>query len=286
MRSFYLLSCLLVSALGVHAGQQSFLVTPYSLAGWSLVGAELPDVLGRREFSLPADAQLQRSLLEKQVALQTDSRPAIGEAAGDWPVLELGDTALVFSRSGATGRLLLVLGEQAPRELPIVFALDAEGRSVDLLAIGFARHGNAITVSAPGQVLHFTAKPTVADQSMGIVVSAGATLPWRFRRLEVTTILEDTGAAGKPAAAVSPALPPAVLRNYHASMPPPGTGFTSSSAIPPSALGAAAGAADGKSVGQAKASGRAILEIYSPSSDRHGRSRAVRAAAASAKAQN
>lgn len=272
MRSFVSFLGFFSLVLALHAGPTTFSATPSTLAGWSVAGAELSAVLGQTELTLPANAQLLRSCRATEVSLQLSTQSVLDGKAESWPVLELGDAALVFVRSGGNGRLVLVLGEQAPRDLPITFALDDKGRSIDALSVGFARSGDVVSVSASGQILKFPAGLISADQSLPIIVSAGAEVPWGFQRLALTVVSVDPVVA-PTAAIVSPSPAPAPANgNFHASAPPPWGGrFTSSASarrmVAPLAATPAAGEA-----------GRRVLEIYTPPAVRQSRAELVRAA--------
>lgn len=274
-----------IAALGLHAGQQTYTVTPYSLAGWTLVGAELPAILGQAELTLPANAQLVRSVVANEIALQAVSRPLIGEAAGDWPVWELGDAALVFHRHEDSGRLLLVLGDQPPQELAFTFALDAEGRSLAPLAVGFARDNAEVRVTLNGLTQTFPAS-AISDTMSDIVVSAGDTQPWAFQRLEVTVVAADPVAAPKTAVA-GPFAPAQVgSENFPAGRPPVGGGPVASFSFGQQGMPPRPEApAGGQTPVSATVARRSGLEVYTPSSVRHGRTKMVRAAV-QAKSQN
>ncbi len=175
---------------GLLSAKQIMSVTPQTLAGWTIVGAEASALAGQPELTLPAGAQLARSFDNGELAVQLKTRPVVGVNESDWPTVELGTTALIFSRNGAVGKLLLSVGGQTPQPLPIEFTLDAQDRSKELLVITLSRQGSSVSVETAGQILQFKVGP---DDSRGleIVASAGASTPWTFQSLTVTRNFDE-----------------------------------------------------------------------------------------------
>ena len=198
MRTRISLFCLFAFLPVLLPAQQTITVTPQSLTGWTITGAD-PQVLAKQsELTLPAGAQLAQTFNATDVSLQVTTSPLIGENAADWPVLELGTTALVFARNGIAGKLLLVIGDNAPQPLPVSFALDADGRSSEPITIALARQGGVISVTFADQTQQFPAAAASALNTE-IVASAAATQSWSFALLEVTPTSVDPVTTPKPA---------------------------------------------------------------------------------------
>lgn len=175
---------------GLLPAQQIIRVTPQTLAGWTIVGTEASALTSQPELTLPAGAQLTRFFDNGELGLQLKTHPVIGLNESDWPTVELGSTALIFSRNGTTGKLLLAVGGQAPQPLPVEFTLDAQDRSKELLVISLSRQGTAVIVETGGQIFQSKVSP---DNSRGleIVASAGASTPWTFQSLEVSKKIDE-----------------------------------------------------------------------------------------------
>ena len=151
----------LILSSDLLSAQQIMNVTPQTLAGWTVVGAEASALASQPELTLPAGVQLARSFDNGELALQLKTRPTIGVNESDWPTVELGSTALIFSRNGAGGKLLLAAGGQAPQPLPIEFTLDTDDRSKELLVITLTLQGSSVSVEGSGQTLQFPVVPLI-----------------------------------------------------------------------------------------------------------------------------
>ena len=188
-------------------------------------------------------------------------------------MLEIGNAALVFTRDGAAGKLALVLGDQAPVDLPVSFPLDAEGRSGEPLTINFTREGSVVTVEAGGQKMAFAADQ-FPGQRLEVVASAGAENSWAFARLEVALpvaeVMAPASGAGSRGSDATNATPSALDRKSDAAKSKPTTSRTGTVAGPdPTGAPATPAATAGKA-------GVSSLEIFTPPSVRHGRADTVR----------
>jgi hypothetical protein len=190
-------------------------------------------------------------------------------------VVELGDAALVLARKGDSGRLFLVLGEQVPRELPVTFALDAEGRSVDAIALDFTRTSSVVSVTALGQTVDFSVSPRLADEPLPMVLSAGGGMAWSIQRLVAKLITADPVVVPKTAVVVAVAVSNAPAGQDHGSAQPVLWDGMPNFATMPKA--SAVGTMNKDVSASAGKSSRNTLEIYTPPSIRQGRSKAIRA---------
>jgi hypothetical protein len=270
MRTTICLFGLLAFSLGVQA-QQTIVVTPQTLIGWTVTGADPQALSQQRVLGLPAGAQLARSFRTTALEIKVTAPPFVGTSADDWPVLEIGDAALLFARGGSTGNLLLVLGDKAPVELPFTFSLDAAGRSVVPLTVIFSRQGAAVHVGLADQTLEFSAGPA-ANSGLEVVASAGRADAWELQNLVVTVAapLVSGSTDGQSAdASRTEATPSNLLTQAR----PDSSGIDPLAKVTAPAGGpVAAGPASGASTRPA------TLEIFTPPAVRRGRADAIRAA--------
>ncbi len=163
--------------------QQFVIVTPKTFAGWMVAGTDHTVAPELNELTLPASAQAAHSFDSSAVTIKLTSNPVVGTTAADWPVLEIGNCDLVFSRSEAGGKLTLIIGGDQPIDLPFIYALDGAGRSTEPLALEFSRQGSIATVTVAGKIQQFSGLPV--EQKLDVVASSGATQAWDFKLLEV-----------------------------------------------------------------------------------------------------
>lgn len=172
-------------ALSLRSAPQTIKVVPSSLTGWIVTGTARTVLAAQPKLELPAGAQLSRQFNSPDLLLRATIQPLVGAESADWPVMEIGSAALLIARDGSYGKLWLVVADDAPVELPVTFALDAEGRAVAPLTVIFASRNSVLTVEAAGKTLNY---PMTVAQSADpeLVISAGTTEPWLFDDLEVT----------------------------------------------------------------------------------------------------
>jgi len=261
----------LTLALAAQA-QQTISLTPQTLTGWEIVGADAGALAKQVKLSLPGGAQLSHLFLTNDLGINVTTSPATGQSSADMPVLEIGSVALVFSRDGSTGKLVLLVGDSAPVDLPFSFALDANGRSIEPLTVGFSRKGTVISVTSSGQTLQFP-----GDQSRGegleVVVSSGATQDWEISSFAVTTdgSSQQTKTSGQSAN----------MPNSDSAAKAQTSAAGKSSPVIESALPVGTAGSTGSSAATAPvAIPKITMEVMTPPSFRHGRVDAIRAAVA------
>lgn len=268
----FALSLSLATALSLEA-RQSLALTPRTLAGWNLTGADARELAQQSELALPAGAQIARTFAAGNLTLEVSSLPAIGQKPGDWPVLELGSAALVFSRHASTGKLVLVLGEDAPLELPFRFPLDAEGRSLGPVGVVLAREGASINLTVAGQTLRLPTDAVATDPTP-VVISSGSSQPWSLPLVELTG-----GANGAPPADASPGA--ASSANPDAPRAAPSGGMGAALGLPADIAAPAPRIADTdrlrlEGLRAPAAASDGSLEVFTPPAVRYGRANDAR----------
>lgn len=271
--NFHHQACHAVMMLGITAGllAADLQLKIEDLSPWSVLGADKDKLTQAETLSLPAGAQLYRTVASGHITLNIESSPVFGLVAADLPVLELGDAALVFLRDGETGKLVIVLSDNPALTLPYVIALTGDGRSQEPLSLTLSRAGATVTVSTRGQTLQFPAGYSARPQE--VVLSAGAGQAWPIQGLALTLATsQDTNNAGSGDGGSSSMKVDQVRQQ--ATKP---TGVASATS------GEASGTlatADGTATAVAKAPSRpGTLEIFTPPSVRLGRAAEVRATA-------
>jgi hypothetical protein len=160
------------AASRVFAADQSVQLSPVSLDGWTLNGADNTALATAQSLNLPAGSQVSRSFKTNELAVNLVVQPRFAENPTECPAIEIGSAALLFVQTGdQEGHIKLVLGDNAPIVLPFSVALDGEGRSIDPLEITFAAGPDYTAVVAFGQTLIYPAVP--AGQAFEVAVSAG-----------------------------------------------------------------------------------------------------------------
>jgi hypothetical protein len=187
-------------------------------------------------------------------------------------VIGLGTSALVLSRSGDAGKLVLVSGNDSPVELPFVLGLDAAGRSAAPLTIGFSRTGAVIKVEVSGQSFEHTVG-SEAEAPRDVVVSAGAGHPFEFAQLKVTFGSTDPGAPGGTAGSGATVAAAGNSSSGDSSTPPRRETRIVSLIDPTGALVMRV-----EEVPAPTPPGTVVLQVLTPPAVRHGRAEQVRAA--------
>lgn len=190
MRALFFIFGFLGPVLALQAGSQAFSVPSENLADWTLLRVERTAFRKLNGFSLPAQAQMARSFHSVAVTVQLVTQPVIGEAPEDWPVLELGHAAVVLTRHGNIGQLTVVIGEESPQSLPFTFALDDEGRSVEILTIRLVHSDSGVSIAlgtnSPG-----ISYSTTASRPLDLIISAGANQQWDLLGLYGSWVVPD-----------------------------------------------------------------------------------------------
>lgn len=267
MRS--LIPALLLCTLGLRLGaaEQRLTVTPQTLAGWSVVGADRSALAADKDLILPAGAQLSREFSASAVILRLVSRPVLSETAAEWPILEVGPVALALIGREDQGRLVLVVNEDRVIDLPWPVVPDKLNPAVDLI-LAYDPLTGAGLIGLKDRLKSFAGAPTA--KPVEVVLSAGEHTAWPQDSLSVLLLADDPpppgarpggngghsdarAAAGKLKTALGSLLDPAGAANT----------------TPGGPAGAAATAApDLDPV--------STLEIFTPPAVRHGRAEAVR----------
>jgi hypothetical protein len=159
------------------------------LAPWSVLGADKDKLTQAETLVLPPGAQLYRTISNGRITLEVQSSPVFGQTAADLPVLELGDAAVAFIRTGETGKLVLVLGNNPALTLPFEITLLSDGRSQESLKLTLGREGATVAVTIRGQTLHFPAGYT--DKPQEIVLSAGESQAWPIQALALAVVADQ-----------------------------------------------------------------------------------------------
>jgi hypothetical protein len=272
MHKLFFPSVLFLSAGGLTAGEQIEPVTPASLAGWSFTGSDSAPNPGDEHLSLPPNAQLARSFVTTELAVKLVTRPVFSAEPANWPILEIGQSALIFRRKGNDGELALAWDENAPVSLPFTIELDDDGHSAEPLTLLFTRRG-AVTVRLNGQSLTVPAAP-LSGAPVQVVISAGASDPWTLESMAVvlTTAENPPDAPVIPAEPGASAGPEALLarRRLVAAGLIPEFSFTLPSDL----------TAPSEPPGMAEKRAPNALEVFTPPSVRQGRADVIRAEAA------
>lgn len=185
---FLLLS--LFAAISVPASVRSYRLPSGDFSDWTARGVSQTDLAKQSAFTLPAGAELVRGFYGGSVMLAVGSTPHFAQAPTDWPVLQVGPTAVVFTREGAVGRLALVVNETA-RMLPAEIALDQNGRAREPveLVLGFDPVMQRGAVGFDGQVIAFSTDAVTG--AVEVALSAGASQEWPQDWVEVLVLGPD-----------------------------------------------------------------------------------------------
>lgn len=256
----------LVSAL--EANVQEINVTPATLADWQVTGANRDELQTQAILKLPAGSEISRTFSSGTVVLHSVSRPHFGSSTEDWPVVQVGPTALALIRRGVHGELVLLVGEQVS-PLPFEVLLDANGNVLQLLEVtlGYNPTAHVGVVAFGDQALSF--KATTEGSAVEIAVSAGEKTPWGQESLQVQIIGSDEQADKSKGAGTSNKVKrSALLKSAADILRQAGEAIGGQSG---------AGVAGKKPQADPIAGGR--LEIYTPASVRRGAT-SVRAAIA------
>lgn len=273
----YLILALLICthALRLGATEQLLTVTPQTLAGWSVVGAEKNALSAGHQLVLPAGAQINREFSSQAVIVHLVSRPVLAEAAAEWPILEVGPVALALIGQGAQGRLVLVVNEDRVIDLPWPVVTDQKNPAVELILAYDPLTGGGL-IGLKDKLKSFAGSPSI--KPVEVVLSAGQHAAWPQDLLSVLLLASDSppldvrtdGKGGNsPQYAATAKLKSALGRLLE----------------PTGAASTTAGGSSGTSASAAPdLAPVSTLEIFTPPSVRRGRSEDVRAIVA--RAQN
>lgn len=199
---FALIACAL--ALRLAAAEQFLTVTPQSLDGWSVTGADRAVLAQAPALSLPAGSILGREFANNAVVLHLVSRPVLSETPADWPILAVGPAALALIGNNEKGRLVLVVGESTLIELPWTAVIDQANPALDLI-LAYDPETGAGIVGLGDQVKSFDAGLTA--KPVEVVLSAGNKHDWAQDSMDILVLTSDpiesgvaVGAAGRESA--------------------------------------------------------------------------------------
>lgn len=278
MHTSFSFLCALVVVVVPLAAQQSSRPTPVTSDSWMVTGAKIPGVFSGSDLNLPAGAQLVRSVTTDSLTLSFVSKPVIGENPDAWPVLEIGDAALVFHRADSVGKLALVVGENPSIELPGSFPLDGTGRSNVAVQVTVVRKGANLSVIFADQIMQFPIKLTSGFASE-VVFSAGVSAAWPLEDVELSAGSSDLTDVNQTDGKKSPGQPGTTASNFGKSLGGRATLFDQSSDKTSEDtdrnLAPEVAAATGNSL---------ALEIFTPPAFRFGKAESARSA--TAKSQN
>jgi hypothetical protein len=260
--------CTLVTARLFGAGQ-IVEVTPQTLSGWQVSGAEFASLAGQADLTLPTGAQLSSSFASGYVAGHLVSRPFFGATPDDCPSLDVGPASLAFTRNNNVGQLVLIVGNGTPTVLPVQIPLSASGCSAQPLdvTLSFDNARGLATVAIPGQSL--TSVSAAANGSaIEVAVAAGASTDWPLAGFDVVSAApEGSGAPGNAAST-----PAAQVGNYSAGSKAANAPVSSLAPRPAGGSGllSAAGGPASTAASQAPFSTRAhaSLQVFTPPSAR------------------
>ena len=205
MRSLILafLTCALGGSL--WGAEQLLTVTPQTLAGWTISGADRNAVAAREALVLPGNAQLSRVVPSGAVILRLVSRRVFSEEPAQWPVIGAGSAALALVQMEGRGRFMLVLNESNVKELPWSVSLDEKGVTVDLVLAYDPLSGVGLIVFQD-KVQEF--EVPLSTRPVELWLSAGQTAAWPQDLMQVMLLTADpadpSGADAKPVTTAHP----------------------------------------------------------------------------------
>jgi hypothetical protein len=257
----------LISALALCAGVKIQSVTPHSLETWTVTGADKAALGHSSDLVLPANAQLSRGFAAELVSIEFRAKPVFAASAEDTAILELGPVALILTREGDQGCLMLDLGDSAPVVLPGRVALDEDGAGVSpvSLQLSYVRSSGAVTVTSFGQTSTFVCEASA--NPIEVVMTAGAKSALAIESLSIRESTPDDAALGRSnlGHTGSEAKGFSAAADGVNGARPQAIGFGMVGAPPPRAA-----------LATAATQGSSSLEIYTPPGGRTGRADAIR----------
>lgn len=281
MRHLLSLSLAAVLVCSGHASHQIIEVTPQTLEGWTLTGADQVALTSGDQLVLPAGAQLSRQFSGSAIILHLVTRPTFSTRAEDWPIIGLGSSALVFTRKDGQGQMVLVTGDDTATVLPWSLPPDRPDKPelIDLFLACDPESGMGL-ISCQNQIKSFNLPANA--KSAEVWLSAGTPSNWPLALFQV--ILFDP--------MVTPTAYPRAVNGSHADATDPRPALTANLQAVMGQMRAATEAAGviaatpGNEATVAKSGPVSRLEVYTPSSVRRVRViNAVRSAVAEALAK-
>lgn len=189
MRLHLIAAMILCLARPLGAAEQMVTVTPQTLAGWNILGADPAQLAKAKELVLSDNAQLSRLFSDHAVILHLVSRPVFSEDSAQWPIIGVGPVALALIKQDGLGRLVLVTDETTAHDLPWSVPLDQPEVAVDLI-VAYDPLAGAGVIGFQDQVQEF-ALPASA-KPVEVWLGAGAASSWALDRMEVLLLGADT----------------------------------------------------------------------------------------------
>jgi len=259
------------STLSLAAVLAGFFSTGFAQAGgsWTLHSEGRATDLAGPSITLPPGGELVRLAPAGAFGLSIESRPAIAAAPASWPVVMIGEVAVIVFASGGSAAVGVFDGGEMVHVFDAPLKFDAAGRLADPLRLTVERRGDRLEVGAGGEKTQL--EPVRLATGDDIVLSAGSGAPWE---LDAVTFrsgpLETGGSAG--AGAATPG------RNSSATSSGAGSAGPGAGSADPAA--AASPGANGTSAGErgrgSAAPAAATLEVFTPPAVRKARADAVR----------
>ena len=188
-KSVLYLAALTALGLSLGAVERTLSVTPATLEGWTIVGADKLAVASEPSLTLPAGAQLSRQFPNSAVILRMVTHPEFSAKATEWPIAGVGPLAVAIVRKEAEGQLVLVVDETTAVDLKWSIPLEAKPAPIDLVLAYEPASGTGL-VSFQGQAKLFDVAP--ATGSTDVWLSAGEKFAWPFDELLVQIFSPDT----------------------------------------------------------------------------------------------
>lgn len=176
----------LVRPLG--ATEQLVTVTPQTLGGWKVLGADPVQLAKAKQLTLSANAQLSRLFSDHAVILHLVSRPVFSEESTQWPIIGVGPVALALIKKDGLGRLVLVTDETTAHDLPWSMSLDHPELAVDLV-VAYDPLAGAGVIGFQDQLQEFELQASA--KPVEVWLGAGAGSPWLLDQMEVLLLGAD-----------------------------------------------------------------------------------------------
>jgi hypothetical protein len=177
-------SLLLALAVAPLAAQPAT-ATATAAAGWSFTGPSPLDGPAAGAVTLPAGAELLRTVTGDLVSLRLLSQPFFSPQSSGSPSLEIGPVGLSFFRN-ADGGAMVLLGDQT-LQLPAKVVLGTDGRSRHPLDLTLWFDRGHQTGSLAVADTTYTVAATAPAGPINIAVAAGGEMPWPISALQAVS---------------------------------------------------------------------------------------------------
>jgi hypothetical protein len=250
-----------------------FRVLPGDFADWSVSTLSGKPLADNPSLAIPAETQVSRKFGLRALVLRSVSQPVFSATAANWPILEVGEVALVVARTADVGRLVLVLGDKTVVSLAEDIPLESDGSARLEVILGYDPVSSTAVVSWGDQTKSFVC-PRSSQASIEVNLTAGSEDAWPQSALDILVLDPEAdtptiAAGGARTGTNDPSrLSAAIDRLKSSSDGSAGQALASIGAItrPDNSAGVAVKATP--------------LEIFTPPSVRQARANALRAAAA------